>query len=286
MKKKIKGLCMVLIVVMLLVIKASTIEQKVYQYTPITTENVVVGLNYHYVRERSLWAQMIEILTQTPDLKTYSVYADEFEKQMDILIEEGAYFATLEEVLRFKQTGEYPKKCVWISFDDADRSVYEYAYPILKERNIPFTMFVVAGQVGNSDFNNLDVLGWEELAEMKESGLVSFGSHTYDMHYVGDERAIFLEPHMYQAFFEDVHKSIGVLEENLGVPITTLAYPFGETNTTLTQLVKEAGFKAGVILAPYGIDPSSEMGQLPRYLIDRNNFYEVIVPWLQTNQKD
>ena len=55
---------------------------------------------------------------------------------------------------RYQEVGEFPEKCIWISFDDVDEAVYQNTFPILKENNIPFTLFVITGQVGK-DFGNL-----------------------------------------------------------------------------------------------------------------------------------
>ena len=235
----------------------------------------VVPLNYHYIRERNVWNKGIEVLTHDKELTTYNVYEDEFQRQIDSLIEQDVYFATLEQVNYFREIGKFPEKCVWISFDDADVSVYERAYPILKEKGIPFTMFVIAGQVGNDDFNNLKICSWDQLREMRDSGLVSFGSHTYDMHYLEEGKAVFLHQHNYQEFAEDIKKSKQVLEKELQVEITSIAYPFGEVSSDIVELVKDAGYKSGYILAPEPINEESGAYYQSRYLISENCFKQL-----------
>ncbi len=241
-------------------------------YEPVSGENEVIPLNYHYIRERSLWNTTLDVTTQNKEITTYTVYEDAFIDQLDTLIEQGAYFATLEEVNEFVDKGEFPDKCVWISFDDADISVYKRAFPILKERNIPFTIFVIVGQVGSDDFSNLEICNWDELLEMKNSGLVSFGSHTYNMHYLEDDIPVFHHPHNHEKFYEDVLKSRLVLEEKLGVKVDSIAYPFGETNDDLTAIVKRAGFKKAYILAPHPINGQNDSYNINRYLLSRQNF--------------
>ena len=241
-------------------------------YEPVSGKNQVIPLNYHYIRERNLWNTALDVTTQNKEITTYTVYEDTFIEQIDTLIEQGAYFATLEEVNGFIDTGEFPDKCVWLSFDDADISVYKKAFPILKERNIPFTMFVIVGQVGSDDFSNLEICNWDELLEMKDSGLVSFGTHTYDMHYIEGNVPVFHHPYNYEKFYEDSLKSKKVLEDKLGVTVDSIAYPFGETNDELTEIVKRAGFKKAYILSPHVIDESCDDYNLNRYLLSRNNF--------------
>jgi peptidoglycan/xylan/chitin deacetylase (PgdA/CDA1 family) len=60
-----------------------------------------------------------------------------------------------------------------ITFDDVSESVYNLAYPILKEKKIPFTIFVAS--------NYIDCFGYltrQELLEMTNDDLCTVGSHT------------------------------------------------------------------------------------------------------------
>lgn len=238
-----------------------------------------IALDYHRVRNSNIWNIFMQKVFGSDELNHYSIYTDEFEKQMDRLIEEGAYFATLEEVEKFRRSGEFPDKCVWICFDDADETLYKNAYPILKERNIPFTVFVIAGQVGNKDFSNIALCDWDQLKEMRDSGLASFGSHTYNMHYFEDNGAKFLEKDLHKEFFEDIKKSKEVLENELEVKITSIAYPFGESSDTLADLSEKAEFSNGFILAPYPIAADNSDFYQNRYMIDRGNFDQIMDVW-------
>jgi intercellular adhesin biosynthesis polysaccharide N-deacetylase len=250
-------------------------------YETIPKEDVCVVLTYHRVRDRNLWNQAIEKLTNNKELSSYSVYTDEFQNHIDYLYESGAYFTTPEELETFRQSGNFPDKCVLICFDDADVSVYENAFPILQEKNIPFTLFVIAGQVDNKDFNNLEIASWEQLRTMKDSGLANFGSHTCDMHYLEDNQAGFLEEGMYEEFKIDIEKSREVIKEELGVAVTSLAYPFGEASEVVADSVKEAGFNSAFILSPHPVDTISNAYYQCRYLVGRDNFYKIVVPWIE-----
>ena len=61
-----------------------------------------------------------------------------------------------------------PKKTVFITVDDAYRSFYEYAFPILKEFNFPFSIFLSTNFVANNE--NSDFMSWEMLREIKKNG--------------------------------------------------------------------------------------------------------------------
>lgn len=260
-------------------------NKTVETYEEIPTKNVCIAMTYHYISDKTLWNTTFESLTQMDQLTKYTVDKDEFEKQINQLIEENAYFATLEEVKEFRTSGNYPDKCVWICFDDGEESVYRNAFQFLKEKQIPFTMFIIAGQVGNNNFSNLELSSWDELREMRDSRLVSFGSHTYDMHYLQDDKAEFFSEDLYDEFSRDIKKSRDVIKKELDVDVTSIAYPFGDTSDHLTTIVKEAGFTDAFILAPHPITTDNDQYYQNRYMITKSNFYEIVVPWLQKNKR-
>src|SRR6266852_8620688 len=80
---------------------------------------------------------------------------------------------------------------------------------------------------------------WAQVREMEESGLVSFGAHTMHHPILG-----------YLADPAEVQREVGecrrVLEQQLGHPVRTFAYPFGKLEhigKEGLQAVKEAGYR-------------------------------------------
>ena len=106
------------------------------------------------------------------------------------LIKENGYEAiSFDELIAFAEgKGALPEKPVLITFDDGYQSNYEYAFPILKEENMKGTIFAIGVSIGKKEYYKDTVhkmtphFGKEEIDEMKGSGLISIGSHTYDMH--------------------------------------------------------------------------------------------------------
>ena len=75
---------------------------------------------------------------------------------------EGYTFVSLETIL--SNSSRLRRKLINISFDDGFRDVYEYAFPILKRENIPFTLFLTTGMP-----NGTAHLWWLELEKMVKS---------------------------------------------------------------------------------------------------------------------
>lgn len=277
--KKIVPISIILLIISLLIVKINSLENEDDGYE-VPPKNVAIGLNYHRVREKTVWNKGIELVTQSKELTTYSVYEDTFEQQLDTLIESGAYFATPSELGQFSEDGQFPDKCVWISFDDIDKTVYDIAFPILKEKGIPFTVFVISGEVGGEDFDSMEMVTWDDLREMRDSGLVTFGSHTHDMHYLEGDKAIFLYEKNYDKFEKDIKLSKRIMEKELNVEVNTMAYPFGDASDDVAEICKKSGYDYAYLLSPNPICIDDDPYHISRYLTDKNNFDKILIPWL------
>ncbi|MER8186782.1 polysaccharide deacetylase family protein [Kitasatospora sp. NPDC094015] len=73
-----------------------------------------------------------------------------------------------------------------LTFDDGFADVYENAWPLLRERSLPFTIYLASGQVGGemrwegstAKGSTGRGLSWEQLREMADSGLCTVANHT------------------------------------------------------------------------------------------------------------
>lgn len=137
------------------------------------------------------------------------------------------------------ETRPLPEKAVLITFDDGYVSNYELAFPLMKELGVkavisPIVSYIVDGPT--------EFLTWDMCREMAASGLVEFGSHTYDAHEddpPGIERLPQERREDYEArIFLDLQMSIDVLESQLGEPVLLFAYPHGQIDRWASDYVK------------------------------------------------
>jgi peptidoglycan/xylan/chitin deacetylase (PgdA/CDA1 family) len=224
----------------------------------------VLVLCYHrIVPERDL----VSLLFGRHDDAAYTVSLDAFRRQIEELRDRGYSFITPTDLAEYVK-GEKPLngKSALITFDDGDESLYRYAYPYLKQQQIPFTSFFITGQVGNPNYRGLKMMTWEQIREMKESGLLTVGLHTHNLHYVDSEgRPPFLRKDHVSMFIEDLKLSIRTIREELGVTADCFAYPYGfgipETD--------EAAMKMNVSLL-FTLKPGVVKSGDPRFMIRRN----------------
>lgn len=162
-----------------------------------------------------------------------TVTPENLERQISFLVSRGYHFVTLDQAFDdFIHDGRTPSKTVVLTFDDGYRSFYTVAFPLLKKYHVPATVYVI-----NQDIGKRGSLTWAMMKEMIKSGLVEVGVHTVNhkpLAKIPEEQARF-----------QLAESKRLLEVGLGVPMMTVAYPFGNFNSTTERLAQELGFKGG-----------------------------------------
>ncbi|MCX7926709.1 MAG: polysaccharide deacetylase family protein [Candidatus Omnitrophica bacterium] len=168
-----------------------------------------------------------------------SVSVASFERQMSFLVRNNYRVLTLEEVVDYlRNKKRLPLKTVAITFDDGHEDNFIYAFPIIKKYQIPVTVFLIVDAIGKPGF-----LTEEQIRQMQDSGLVSFGSHTLSHPYLtelNDEEKI----------MQEICDSKNQLEDILGKPVIAFAYPFGRFNQKIKKMVQEKGYLLAVASKP------------------------------------
>jgi peptidoglycan/xylan/chitin deacetylase (PgdA/CDA1 family) len=169
-----------------------------------------------------------------PEFGVNDVSPERFRAHIELALALGYRFVPPAEIAR---TGGGPMDLA-VSFDDALKSVLTQADPILREHNIPYTVFVVSEwSEQKHDWEKTGVLSWDELGRMREAG-VELGSHSATHRDFGEidiERA--------RGEFELSRRT---MQERLGFTPDVFAIPFGQSrnwNAAADQAARDVGFK-------------------------------------------
>lgn len=182
-----------------------------------------------------------------------------FERQVRFLKEHNYNVLPLESLsalIREKKT--IPPKTVSITFDDGYKDNYIYAFPILKKYGLPAAMFIIINEVGRRDR-----LSWDEIRQMRDSGIVTIGSHT-----LGPEPLINIKSE--KEIRRQIFRSKRILEEESGGEVNLFSYPEGRFNDKIRGLVIEAGYKAAVATNPGKKFANNDIFALKRLRISSN----------------
>ena len=171
-----------------------------------------------------------------------------FEAQMDFLARNGYTVVTLERLASFLDGKEaLPAKSVVITIDDGYRSAYEIAFPVLRKFGFHAAVFLYTDFVGASD-----ALTWAQMKEMMASGLVEIQPHSKShanlvLRLPGESDAKYKE-----RIRREVDVPVIVLRDRLADPSFTYAYPYGDVNDYIVDLLVKQSVRQGVTVTPGG----------------------------------
>ena len=209
-------------------------------FIQIRTAPGIPVLNYHQVEPK--------------DGNPLTLWPEQFEAQMEYLAAEGYTTITIDEMMDALENGtSLPEKSVIITFDDGYADNYEYAYPILKKYGFKATIFLIY------DFTNTypNYLTWDQVAEMKASGLIHFESHTMTHANLAELTSV-------DELRHEIADSHDLLSEKLGYDMHYIAYPGGRVNEEIERITSAAGYRGGFTVH-YGLSTPAE----GRYQMDR-----------------
>jgi len=151
-----------------------------------------------------------------------------------------------------------PEKAIVITFDDAWRDIYLHGFPLLKQYDYPFTVFVNTDPV---DQNNSYTMTWDMLRDLKKHG-ATLANHTRDHAYLV-RKPIYDESWLI-ATLNNINYAQQRLTDELGPVPKWLAYPFGEYNDQLKLALKQQGYIAFGQQSG-GVAEFSDWQALPRF---------------------
>ena len=183
-----------------------------------------------------------------------NIQLDVFKEQLKIIENQDIRFIHPKN---FKEDLSMNKKerKVLLTIDDGLLSFYENAWPILREKKIPFILFVNTREVGSFNYMN-----WDQILEIHKTNLAEIGNHSHSHEYLVDESAEIIK--------NDILKSIEIFKKKLGKNSDFFSYPFGEYSEEFKKIIKDLGFNYAFGQHSGVIDETKDLWELPRFPIN------------------
>jgi peptidoglycan/xylan/chitin deacetylase (PgdA/CDA1 family) len=159
-----------------------------------------------------------------------------FEQHLELIQGSGYRLLTVSGIWQLMKSDPSAIRVGSITFDDGLRTTVREAIPILQRRGIPCSMFVPTGMLGaqHPDLEGETIIGPSEILELDAAG-VEIGAHSVDH--------TLLTGLQFNDAFDQVHRSRAMLEDLLGKPVRTMAYPYGAFNEQTIRAVREASYE-------------------------------------------
>jgi peptidoglycan/xylan/chitin deacetylase (PgdA/CDA1 family) len=192
-----------------------------------------------------------------------------FEGHLKYLRDNGYKVISLRRLIDWymKKAPSPPANSVVIVEDDAHKSVYTDMLPLVKKYNVPVTVFIYPSAISNAKY----AMTWEQLRDMKKSGLFDFQSHTYwHPNFKQDRKKMSPEEYGNSVNFQ-LLKSKARIEKELGGKVEMLAWPFGLYDDYLLKKATESGYIATFTIERGNATAGESIMKLPRYLMTNSD---------------
>ncbi len=182
-----------------------------------------------------------------------NIKIDAFKKHIDIIQDNKLKFLNPKNFdYEFKKVSK--EKKILLTIDDAFSSFYLNAWPILKEKQIPFLLFVSTETVGKKGY-----MSWNEIISLSKEDFVLIGNHSHSHEY--------LTKFKFEDFKKDIDISIEIFQNKLDYSPNFFSYPFGEFSLDQKNYISNKfdyafGQHSGVI------DLNKDKYELPRFPIN------------------
>ncbi|NIB39990.1 polysaccharide deacetylase family protein [Pseudomaricurvus alkylphenolicus] len=164
-----------------------------------------------------------------------------FRQHLEHIQQQGFKVVPLPQLVASLKAGEaLPDRTLAITFDDGYLSVFTEAFPLLRERRWPFTVFVNTKPI-DEGWNQF--VSWDQLREMAKHG-ASIANHTVTHDHLVRRRPDESEEHWQDRVWQDVYQAEQRITQETGQAHRLLAYPYGEYDPELLQLLNGKRFTA------------------------------------------
>ncbi len=151
-----------------------------------------------------------------------------------------------------------PEKTIHLTFEGSDSSFIRNAFPILKEKSIPFTLFISPGLIdGAEKSGDSSVLSWDDVQTIAKSDLATIGLTSYSYSHVEGKNL--------GTLVADLNHARERYRDKLKAEPKYFSYPYGEYTADFLNAVSKQGFVAAFGQQSGAIGKSSPRNSLPRF---------------------
>lgn len=204
-----------------------------------------------------------------------------FQWQMKYLHDNGYTVISLRRLVDCYRGrgGALPQKAVTIVADDAHSSLYAEMVPIIRRYRYPVTVFAYPSAISTATYT----MTWDQLRELKRTGLFDVQSHTYWHPNFRSERKKLKSGDFDRFVASQLRKSKLRLEGELGDTVDLLAWPFGIYDDDLIRRAVEAGYMAAFTIERRHCTEKDQLMKLPRYLVENADIGRAFARLLEGN---
>jgi peptidoglycan/xylan/chitin deacetylase (PgdA/CDA1 family) len=201
----------------------------------------------------------------------YTVSPATFRRHLDAVAGAGATTLTVSGLIAARAAGTLPERPVLVTFDDGYRDTLTAAAPALAEQGMTATTYVTTGVVGAVSPGGDPMLTWSHIGELAALGHeIGAHSHTHPQ----------LDTLSVDAVRREVAGSRTLLQDGIGLPVDSFAYPHGYSDARVRRAVLQAGFTSATSVKNALSSPDEPVFTLSRLMVMNATTEEELAGWL------
>lgn len=197
-------------------------------------------------------------------VRTLSVRPGMLAAQLALLRAENFTVLTFTGLARALRNGDaLPERPIVLTFDDGYADFHSQALPVLEKFGFTATVFVTTGWIADAGKYAAGtalgpMLSWSQIREVAMAG-VEIGAHSHG------------HPQLDQISRSQLRDELAtpkdLLEEGIGQPVPSVAYPFGYSSAQVRQAVGKAGYHHACAVANATARPGADEFAVPRLTV-------------------
>ncbi|WP_084958966.1 polysaccharide deacetylase family protein [Thermoactinospora rubra] len=215
---------------------------------------------------------MYHSVTDRPNPLTapLAVRPGDFAEQMAYLADRRFTPMTMSGLVAALNQGNVPPRPIVVTFDDGYADFHEHALPVLERHGFPATVFLTSGWVADAGPDAagrpLDrMLSWSQAREAAQAG-IEIGGHSHS------------HPQLDQLpdaeLRQELRRNKALLEDKIGQPVATMAYPYGYSSARVRREVYKAGYFAACAVNNAVAADRHDLLAIPRLTVGRHTTAE------------
>lgn len=216
-------------------------------YSPIENDqSAIVAYSYFQIDDDAF-----------PDM---SLNFDTFQQHIETIKNENFKVISLKELKGYTKPKSQSAPSIAITFETGHKSILNKAVPLLLKEKLPFTIFISPAEI---DQGQPYVIPWSELKKLNRNPLVTIGIHSATYKTMQD----------YKSRDDINHAVISAItryKEVFNHAPALYAYPYGDHDTLLADVLKQNKIEFGFGLQSGVIHGASPQFYLPRFTMTDN----------------
>jgi peptidoglycan/xylan/chitin deacetylase (PgdA/CDA1 family) len=232
--------------------------------------NNVMILCYHGITRRNG--------VDPDDRSSVTVDRARFREHMNYLRRNYNVIALSDYLAARNDCTSLPRHSVVLTFDDGLRNFLTTAAPVLKELDLPATMYLITDRVdarGDSSLgeywtpaDDRSSLSWAEVTAMQRAGNIEFGSHTCT------------HPELPRLSAGEIDSELARSRSTMRtrtceISSLSLAYPYGDYSSLIAEKARAAGYSCALTTDPGANTMDTHLFQLRRAVVRRFDTVEI-----------